>query len=51
VIAGSGAVQTLDHNGYFETPPAARSVVWFGSGTIRHGLCGRLDTYDLHHST
>lgn len=34
VLAGTGAVQTLNANGYAETPLRAESVVWFDPGTI-----------------
>lgn len=34
VVAGSGAVQTLDASGYRETPLQPGAVVWFGPGTI-----------------
>jgi mannose-6-phosphate isomerase-like protein (cupin superfamily) len=34
VIGGSGSVQTLNANGYDETPLDSGSVVWFDPGTI-----------------
>lgn len=34
VVAGTGAVQTLDTGGYAETPLEPGAVVWFGPGTI-----------------
>jgi mannose-6-phosphate isomerase-like protein (cupin superfamily) len=34
VVAGTGALQTVDSHGYRETPLAAGSVVWFSPGTI-----------------
>ena len=34
VVAGTGAVQTLNTKGYTETPLQAGSVVWFDPGTI-----------------
>lgn len=40
VIAGSGAVQTLNVNGYAETPLQPGSVVWFDPGTIHRLVNG-----------
>jgi mannose-6-phosphate isomerase-like protein (cupin superfamily) len=40
VIAGSGAVQTLNPKGFTETPLQAGTVVWFDPGTI-HRLVNR----------
>lgn len=34
VIGGTGAVQTLNHKGYTETPLQEGAVVWFDPGTI-----------------
>jgi hypothetical protein len=34
VVAGAGLVQTLNHQGYSETPLHPGAVVWFGPGTI-----------------
>lgn len=34
VLAGSGAVQTLNRRGYRETPLRAAAMVWFDPGTI-----------------
>ena len=48
VIAGAGAVQTLNTKGYTETPLQAGTVVWFDPGTI-HRLVndGRLQILTL----
>lgn len=48
VLAGSGAVQTLDASGYRETPLHPGAVVWFEPGTI-HRLVnhGRLEILTL----
>lgn len=40
VIAGSGAVQTLDPKGFTETPLQAGAVVWFDPGTIHRLVNG-----------
>jgi mannose-6-phosphate isomerase-like protein (cupin superfamily) len=40
VIAGSGAVQTLNPNGFTETPLQAGTVVWFDPGTIHRLVNG-----------
>ena len=40
VIAGSGAVQTLNPKGYAETPLQAGTVVWFDPGTIHRLVNG-----------
>lgn len=48
VLAGSGAVQTLDASGYRETPLQPGALVWFGPGTV-HRLVnhGRLEILTL----
>ncbi|HEY0002420.1 MAG TPA: cupin domain-containing protein [Actinoplanes sp.] len=38
VIAGTGALQTLDARGFRETPLAAGSTVWFTPGTIHRAV-------------
>jgi mannose-6-phosphate isomerase-like protein (cupin superfamily) len=40
VIAGSGAVQTLNAKGFTETPLQAGAVVWFDPGTIHRLVNG-----------
>ncbi len=40
VIAGSGAVQTLNPKGFTETPLQAGTVVWFDPGTIHRLVNG-----------
>jgi mannose-6-phosphate isomerase-like protein (cupin superfamily) len=40
VIAGSGAVQTLNPKGFAETPLRTGTVVWFGPGTIHRVVNG-----------
>ncbi|TCO47782.1 cupin domain [Kribbella antiqua] len=40
VIAGSGAVQTLNAKGFTETPLQAGTVVWFDPGTIHRLVNG-----------
>jgi mannose-6-phosphate isomerase-like protein (cupin superfamily) len=40
VIAGSGAVQTLNPKGFAETPLQAGTVVWFDPGTIHRLING-----------
>ncbi|WBQ05145.1 cupin domain-containing protein [Kribbella sp. CA-293567] len=40
VIAGSGAVQTLNPKGFTETPLRAGTVVWFDPGTIHRLING-----------
>ncbi|GAA0933829.1 cupin domain-containing protein [Kribbella koreensis] len=40
VIAGSGAVQTLNPKGFTETPLQAGTVVWFDPGTIHRLING-----------
>lgn len=40
VVAGSGAVQTLNSKGYAETPLEPGSVVWFDPGTIHRLVNG-----------
>lgn len=42
VIAGEGALQTLDAAGFRETPLTAGTVVWFAPGTIHRAVnhCG-----------
>jgi len=38
VISGDGALQTIDGDGYRETPLSAGSVVWFTPGTIHRAV-------------
>lgn len=38
VISGEGALQTIDGEGFRETPLAAGSVVWFTPGTIHRAV-------------
>ncbi|MFC0629492.1 cupin domain-containing protein [Kribbella deserti] len=40
VIGGSGAVQTLNPNGFTETPLQAGTIVWFDPGTIHRLVNG-----------
>jgi hypothetical protein len=40
VIGGAGAVQTLNHKGYTETPLQQGAVVWFDPGTIHRLVNG-----------
>ncbi len=40
VVAGSGAVQTLNPRGFTETPLQTGAVVWFGPGTIHRLVNG-----------
>nr|WP_314845150.1 cupin domain-containing protein [uncultured Microbacterium sp.] len=42
VVSGEGALQTIDADGFRETPLAAGSVVWFTPGTI-HRAVNRAD--------
>ncbi|MFE6735388.1 cupin domain-containing protein [Microbacterium sp. NPDC057650] len=38
VVAGEGALQTIDGSGFRETPLSAGSVVWFTPGTIHRAV-------------
>lgn len=38
VVSGRGALQTIDRDGYRETPLSAGSVVWFTPGTVHRAV-------------
>lgn len=38
VVSGTGALQTIDADGFRETPLAAGSVVWFTPGTVHRAV-------------